>query len=127
MGSSVKTAFHFRLASIGFPSASESLERKNGEGPRQEGCQDPDKKGSKKECYQKAGGKGKENTSKEGSSKEAKGKEARISKEGQKASSKEGKEASTKKSKEAQEKEGTKERQKCTKTSNVCFLLVCSR
>merc|ERR1711990_411449 len=80
MGSSVKTAFHFRLASIGFPSASESLERKNGEGPRQEGCQDPDKKGSKKE-----------------SSKEAKGKEASISKEGQKASSKEGKEASTKK------------------------------
>merc|ERR1711997_1062377 len=130
MGSSVKTAFHFRLASIGFPSASESLERKNGEGPRQEGCQDPDKKGSKKECYQKAGGKGKENTSKEGNQKgrkEAKGKEARISKEGQKASSKEGKEASTKKSKEAQEKEGTKERQKCTKTSNVCFLLVCSR
>merc|ERR1712203_874170 len=123
MGSSVKTAFHFRLASIGFPSASESLERKNGEGPRQEGCQDPDKKGSKKECCQKAGGSSKEGTSKEDSIKEAKGKEARISKEGQKASSKEGKEAkkgkeaSTKKSKEAQEKEGTKERQKCTKTS----------
>merc|ERR1712079_629819 len=96
--SSVKTAFHFRLASIGFPSASESLERKNGEGPRQEGCQDPDKEGSKKECCQKAGGKGKENTSKEGNqkgrqesnTKEAKGKEASISKEGQKASSKEG-------------------------------------
>merc|ERR1711997_899513 len=97
MGSSVKTAFHFRLASIGFPSASESLERKNGEGPRQEGCQDPDEKGSKKECCQKAGGSGKEGTSKEDSSKEAKGKEASISKEGQKASSKEGKEASTKK------------------------------
>merc|ERR1711944_259101 len=133
MGSSVKTAFHFRLASIGFPSASESLERKDGEGPRQEGCQDPKEGSSKEICCQKASGKGKENSSKEGnqkgckesnsqkgsskedSSKEAKGKEASISKEGQKASSKEGKEAST------------KERQKCTQTSNVCFLLVCSR
>merc|ERR1711997_932283 len=118
MGSSVKTAFHFRLASIGFPSASESLERKNGEGPRQEGCQDPDKKGSKKECCQKAGGKGKENTSKE-----AKGKEASISKEGQKASSKEGKEASTKKVKKPKRKKGQKKDKNAPKRAMSAFFL----
>merc|ERR1712038_407419 len=117
MGSSVKTAFHFRLASIGFPSASESLERKDGEVPRQEGCQDPKEGSSKEICCQKASGKGKENSSKEGNQKgrqesytkegssqeggkedtskeEASSKKA-SSKEGQKASSKEGKEAST--------------------------------
>merc|ERR1712061_513134 len=104
MGSSVKTAFHFRLVS---------------------------------NCCQKASGKGQENTSKEGnqkgsqesntqkgSSKEGSSKET-SSKEGKEAQ--EGQEASTKKSKEAQEEEGTKEGQRCTKTSNVRFLLVCSR
>merc|ERR1711997_1179401 len=59
MGSSVKTAIHFRLASNGFPSATESLERKNGEGPRQEGCQNPCEEGSKEKCCQETSGKGK--------------------------------------------------------------------
>merc|ERR1712038_396449 len=118
MGSSVKTAIHFRLASNGFPSATESLERKNGEGPRQEGCQNPCEEGSKEKCCQETSGKGKKITRKESSkessqksytqkgrekasskesSKENSCKEEASSKEGKEASSKEGQKASTKK------------------------------
>merc|ERR1712076_48719 len=107
MGSSVKTALHFRLVSNGFQKAS----GKGQENTSKEGNQ----KGSQESNTQKASSKeGKEASSKETSCKE--GKEAQ-----------EGQEASTKKSKEAQEEEGTKEGQRCTKTSNVRFLLVCSR
>merc|ERR1711981_1412885 len=104
----VKTAFHFRLASIGFPSATESQESSQ---------KSYTQKGSSKEGKETSSKESKETSSKEG-------KEA-SSKKGKEAQ--EGKEGSTKKAQEAQEEEGTKERQKCTKTSNVCFLLVCSR
>merc|ERR1712061_862959 len=108
MGSSVKTAFHFRLVS----NCCQKASGKGQENTSKEGNQ----KGSQESNTQKASSKegGKEATSKETSCKE--GKEAQ-----------EGQEASTKKSKEAQEEEGTKEGQRCTKKSNVRFLLVCSR
>merc|ERR1711899_626776 len=108
MGSSVKTAFHFRLASIGFPSAPESLERKDGEGPRQEGCQDPKEGSSKEICCKKASGKGKENSSKEGNQK---GRQESYTKEG---SSQEGSKEDSSKEKASSKKASSKEGQKAS-------------
>merc|ERR1712223_1496132 len=53
MGSSVKTAFHFRLASIGFPSASESLERKMAKAPAKKVAKTPKKAVAKKSAAKK--------------------------------------------------------------------------
>merc|ERR1711936_683898 len=109
-----KTGSKSDLNESNMPLLDDDQTEKAGETP-EASSKEGSKEDSSKEGSQKASSKeGKEASSKETSCKE--GKEAQ-----------EGQEASTKKSKEAQEEEGTKEGQRCTKTGNVRFLLVCSR